>query len=238
MEKGLRYDRRWMLVDENNVFMTQRDFHSMALFKVSFSPTGFKIHFKSDFIDLPFDHDISDSPIQTVIWDDTVTVAEVKGDYSKWFSDRLEMKCKLVFFPEENPRPVDPEYKLIDEHVSLADGYPLIIIGQSSLNDLNGRLDKAVPMNRFRPNLVFTGGEAFEEDYWKKFRVGKNNFIGVKKCARCILTTVNQDTGEKGREPLLTLSGYRRVDTKIFFGQNVIAIDHNEIHEGDEITFE
>jgi uncharacterized protein len=238
MEKGLRYDRRWMLVDENNVFMTQRDIHKMALFKLSFQREGFKIQFKNDSIFLPFQHQVIDAPIHTEIWDDKVTTQEVSHEYSEWFSQRLEMKCRLVFFPEGNSRAVDPDYKINEENVSLADGYPLLIIGQSSLDDLNKRMVDPVPMNRFRPNLVFKGGEPYEEDLWKGFTVGKNRFIGVKPCARCILTTVNQDTGEQGREPLLTLSRYRRVDTKIFFGQNVLAIDHNEIHEGDEITFE
>ncbi|MEJ0054696.1 MAG: MOSC N-terminal beta barrel domain-containing protein [Bacteroidota bacterium] len=237
LEKGLRYDRRWMLVDENGVFMTQRNIHKMALFKLSFQGEGFKIQFKNDSIFLPFEHKIIDASVKTEIWDDQVTTQEVSGEYSEWFSQRLEMKCRLVFFPEGNPRPVDPRYKLNDEHVGLADGYPLLIIGQSSLDDLNKRLEVPVPMNRFRPNLVFKGGEPYEEDTWKGFVVGKNRFAGVKPCARCILTTINQDTAEKGREPLLTLSRYRRVDTKIFFGQNVLAIDHNEIYEGDEITF-
>jgi uncharacterized protein YcbX len=93
-----------------------------------------------------------------------------------------------------------------------------------------------VLMNRFRPNLVFTGGRAFEEDKWGNFTVGNNRFVAVKKCARCVLTTVNQETGETGKEPLRTLSKYRREGEKVLFGQNIIAIDHNEIHEGDPIT--
>ena len=91
-------------------------------------------------------------------------------------------------------------------------------------------------MNRFRPNLVFSGGKAFEEDEWRNFRIGRNRFVGVKPCGRCAITTVNQATGEKGVEPLATLSTYRRRDGKVYFGQNVIAIDHGEIIEGDEIV--
>lgn len=93
-------------------------------------------------------------------------------------------------------------------------------------------------MNRFRPNFVFTGGKAHEEDNWKKFRIGRNRFVAVKPCSRCVLTTVDQLTGIKGTEPLATLATYRKQGNKIKFGQNLLAIDHDEIQEGDEIELE
>ncbi len=238
MEKGLQYDRRWMLVNEHNVFITQRENSLLSLFKSSIQGAAFKVTFHYDAILLPFVHPLNHTPIETAVWGDAVTTFEVSRAHSDWFSERLGMKCKLVSFPEENPRPVAADYKIHDEQVSLADGYPLLIIGQSSLDDLNGRLASPVPINRFRPNLVFMGGEPFEEDNWKLFNIGKNRFAGVKPCARCIVPTINQDTAEKEREPLLTLSRYRKRDTEIYFGQNVLAIDHYEINEGDEITFE
>ena len=92
-----------------------------------------------------------------------------------------------------------------------------------------------ISMNRFRPNLVFTGGQPYAEDSWKYFSVGSNKFAGVKPCSRCILTTVDQQTGKQGKEPLSTLATYRKSENKIYFGQNVLAIDKNEIHEGDAI---
>ena len=109
------------------------------------------------------------------------------------------------------------------------------MIGQSSLDDLNSRLEFPVPMNRFRPNLVFTGGQPYEEDSWKLLTIGNNKFAGVKPCSRCVLTTVDQNTGEKGKEPLATLAKYRQHENKIYFGQNLLSIDHHTIHEGDEI---
>src|SRR5258706_3956355 len=235
--KGLEHDRRWMLMDEDNEFMTQRLYPRMALFKLSMSDEHFSISYKSDSIILPFSHSVIDSPITAKIWDDTVQVFEVSDEYSQWFSDRLQMKCKLVSFPEANTRPVDANYQINHEHVSLADAYPFLIIGEQTLADLNSRLKEPLPMNRFRPNFVFSGGQPYEEDSWKTFSIGKNKFAGVKQCARCVLTTVNQDTAEKGIEPLLTLSQYRKKENKVLFGQNLIALDHNEIHEGDEITF-
>ena len=93
-------------------------------------------------------------------------------------------------------------------------------------------------MNRFRPNFVFTGGGPYEEDNWRTFRIGKNKFAGVKPCGRCVLTTVDQQTAERGTEPLTTLATYRKKNNKIYFGQNLLAIDYNEIHEGDKIELE
>jgi uncharacterized protein YcbX len=236
-EKGLEHDRRWMLVDEHNQFMTQRICHKMSLLKQSITVSAIAVHFGSQSIQIPFDHPIMEEPIQTKVWDDAVTVFEISKVYSQWFSDQLGLKCKLVSFPEFGSRPIDAKYKLKDEHVSLADGYPLLIIGQASLDDLNSRLQEPVPMNRFRPNLVFTGGLPYEEESWRNFAVGTNRLVGVKPCARCIVTTIDQATGEKGREPLLTLSKYRKQGEKILFGQNVIPVDYNQIHEGEEITF-
>ena len=242
-EKGLEFDRRWMLVDGDREFMTQRIYPKMALFKLQLKshwPWGskFTITHGQDSIRLSPNRSVVTKPIKAKIWDDEVDVHEVDPKYSSWFSNRLELNCKLVCFPENNPRPVDPDYQINREHVSLADAYPLLVIGEQSLADLNARLDKPVPMNRFRPNMVFSGGLAYDEDRWKRFRVGKNKFAGVKPCARCVLTTVNQETGEKGTEPLSTLSQYRKQGNKVLFGQNAIAIDHNEIHEGDEIILD
>ena len=159
--------------------------------------------------------------------DDTLFANEVDGEYSQWFSNHLGIKCKLVFFSEENPRPVNPKYKVNNENVSFADAYPFLIIGQSSLDDLNSRLKESLPMNRFRPNLVFTGGEPYEEDHWRNFTIGSNRFVGVKLCDRCVLTTVNQDTVQKGAEPLKTLATYRQRDNKIYFGQNLVGAAHS-----------
>lgn len=237
-EKGLEHDRRWMLIDGDNEFMTQRIYTKMALFKLSMFDNQFSITHKSDSLILPSNHSIINEPIKAKIWDDEVDVFEVSGAYSEWFSDRLQMKCRLVSFPEKNARPVDERYQINHEHVSLADAYPFLMIGEQSLADLNSRLNEPVPMNRFRPNFVFSGGEPFDEDRWKNFSIGKNRFAVVKPCARCVLTTVNQDTGEKGIEPLLTLSKYRKKENKVLFGQNLIALNHVEVYEGDEIVLE
>ncbi|HZY79921.1 MAG TPA: MOSC N-terminal beta barrel domain-containing protein [Cyclobacteriaceae bacterium] len=233
-KKGLENDRRWMLVDEQNIFLTQRIHTHMSLFKMSFGPNGFRVSYKNDHIDIP--HTREGAPVRAKIWDDEVTVEEVSASHSQWFSERIGIKCKLVGFPEENARPVDQKYRTSeDDHVSLADAYPLLLLGQSTLDDLNQRLKIPVPMNRFRPSVVFTGGDAFDEDTFRNFTIGGGTFAGVKTCKRCVLITVDQETGIKGVEPLATLSTYRRWDNGVHFGQNVIPVKLGQISIGDEI---
>ncbi len=236
LEKGLPFDRRWMLIDQNNRFLSQREQAILALFKVEWSAHNFKISFKGESIQLDSESDPIPESINAVIWDDTVSVLEVNRETSEWISSRMGLDCRLVKFPEGNLRRVDPRYSLQNENVSLADAYPYLVIGNSSLDELNRRMENPLPMNRFRPNFVFSGGIPFEEDDWHEFRIGVNRFAAVKPCARCVVPTINQDTAQKGVEPLLALSRFRKWEAKVLFGQNVIAIDHEEVFEGDEIT--
>lgn len=243
MRKGLQYDRRWMLVDEAGRFLTQREHPEMALFQLVIDKEQLLIKSLTstkspESISIDLIPTLKEQHLKVKIWDDEVEAVEADPTYSHWFSEKLKFTCKLVFFPEGNKRDIDPKYVHEKEQVSLADGYPFMIIGQSSLDDLNSRMKVALSMRRFRPTFVFTGGVPFEEDKWKFFRIGKNKFKGVKLCARCVLPTVDPDTGIKGKEPLATLATYRKVDNKILFGQNLIPIDYDEVCEGDEIELE
>lgn len=238
--KGLQYDRRWMLVDHQNIFFTQRVYPQMALFKPEIHDDQISVTFRKgdkilSSIHFNVNTPVSDNQVQAEVWGDKVDVLEVNPEISQWFSHHLGMTCKLVGFPEGKPRPVDMRYQVNHEHVSLADAYPFLIIGKSSLDDLNTRLTQPLPMNRFRPNFVFEGGDPYEEDFWRNLSIGKNRFVAVKKSARCTLITVNQETGEKGAEPLRTLSTYRKIDNKIYFGQNLVALDEEEVAVGDSI---
>jgi uncharacterized protein YcbX len=237
MEKGLKYDRRWMLIDEAGNFMTQRKLPELALFKVQLEATSLRVQFRNESIYIPLE--VADQPLrQVTIWDDKVLAYEVRAEISAWFSRCLKTDCRLVFFPEQQSRPVDARYKIADEQVSLADAYPFLIIGHEALALLNSKLEQPLPMNRFRPNFIFTGGVAHEEDTWRDFTIGANRFVGVKPCARCVLTTVNQETADTGKEPLRTLATYRSRDNKILFGQNLLAVDHNRVRVGDVITIQ
>jgi hypothetical protein len=167
------------------------------------------------------------------VWDDAVDAISAGDEAQKWFSAYLDIPSRLVFMPENSIRRVEPDYDIHNDIVSFADGFPLLLISQHSLDDLNNRLVTPVPMNRFRPNVVVKGSGAFAEDRWKKIRIGTMLFYVVKPCSRCITTTVDQETGIQGKEPLATLSRYRKVDGNVLFGQNLIPESIGTINVGD-----
>jgi uncharacterized protein YcbX len=235
-ERGLKYDRRWVLVDNTNTFFTQRDFPEMALIKVAVESEGLRLSHKSKNVEslvVPFDFNYSKKN-KVVIWNDNVEGEFYNKQIDDWFSEIIGIKCHLVKMPESTKRVVDEKYAK-DKIVSFADGYPFLIIGQSSLDDLNSRMGKPLPMNRFRTNFVFTGGKPFEEDHWKKFGIGEVEFEAVKPCARCVITTTNQETAERLQEPLLALSKFRKFGNEVMFGMNVICHSTGQIKLGDEI---
>jgi uncharacterized protein YcbX len=147
----------------------------------------------------------------------------------------LTLPCRLVYMPEDAQRKVDPNYAHGEEITSFSDGFPLLLIGQASLDDLNSRLSQPITMERFRPNIVFTGGIPYQEDEMATFDIAGIRFYGVKPCARCVITTIDILTGEKGKEPLKTLSKYRQRDNKLYFGQNCLHQSGGQIAVGDVI---
>lgn len=236
---GFEHDRRWLLVDESNCFITQREFHQMALLKVVIEDGGLMVTNKqnNDSIFIPFNIPGKQyEQVMVTIWDDTCMAQFVDLAADKWFTKALDMNCRLVYMPDSTRRIVDQRYAPENALTSFADAYPFLIIGQASLNELNTRLDEPLPMNRFRPNIVFTGGKPFDEDLYGHFTIGDINFFGVKLCARCVMTTVNQDTAVKGKEPLKTLARYRFKNNKILFGQNLVHEGEGEIAVGDELV--
>jgi uncharacterized protein len=234
-DRGFRYDRRWMLVDSDNQFMTQRDFAEMTLLQVQVEEDGLKVTHKQkgDSIAIPFE--TNDETISVQVWSDRVKGIVVDKKLDEWFSNMLSTSCRLVYMPDQTQRRVDGRYASNKEITSFSDGYPFLIIGQSSLDDLNNRIEEKLPINRFRPNIVFTSGEPYEEDSLAHFAINDIHFYGVKLCSRCVITTINQDTVKKGNEPLRTLSKYRMKNNKIYFGQNLLHHGEGSIHIGDEL---
>ncbi len=238
--KGLEFDRRFMLVDPDGRFMTQRTLPQLSQYRLDMEGASLTISSQRspDLGTISFNlqqPSRSGAPFAAEVWDDTVMVSEVDPHLSEWFSQTAGTPCRLVWFPEDSPRQVDPDYAPGDHQVSLADGYPMLIIGTASLEALNEKLQTPVTMDRFRPNLVFSGGTPHQEDEFREFRIGKNIFAGVKPCNRCNLITIDPQTGEAGDEPLRTLATYRKRGNKILFGQNLIALNHDHIEEGNEI---
>ncbi len=239
-DRGLLHDRRWMLVDKQGNFMSQREIAKMALIETELGDNRLTIkHLAMPTIQIPIElYFSSKQRKQVVIWDDSCEAFLVGEEADYWFSEFLGQECHLVFMPEESQRKIDANYDFENRNTSLSDGFPYLLISQASLDDLNSRLEKPVPMNRFRPNFVVGGTEAFAEDQWKVIKIGNNIFDVAKPCARCQVTTINQITAEQGKEPLATLAKYRRVENKVLFGQNLIQREINgihHIHKGDVV---
>ncbi|MFA5803052.1 MAG: MOSC N-terminal beta barrel domain-containing protein [Melioribacteraceae bacterium] len=236
-DRGLKHDRRWLIINNEEKFITQRTHPQLALIKTKINGNKLILGHKTKEISplvIPIHHE-SVETVLVSIWQDLVE-ARVVGKYAdEWLSDALGIKCRLAYMQDETQRPVDRAFAADNEIVSFADAYPFLIIGQSSLDDLNSRLKEKLPMNRFRPNFVFSGGEPFDEDKWKKIRIGEIVFNLVKPCSRCVLTTVDQNTAEKNEEPLRTLSTYRSINNKVYFGQNLLHEGNGTLKVGDEI---
>ena len=235
--RGFRYDRRWMLVDKAGMFITQRTHPILALLQVEIVADGLLVFHKQHpekRIIVPFEP-VSQRSMQVTIWEDTVEGQVVQEEVSAWFQQLLGLDCELVCMPLSTQRKLKEKYAVNGESVSFADGMPYLIIGQESLNDLNNRLEKPVPMDRFRPNLVFSGGTPFVEDAWKEIKIGAAIFKVTKPCARCVLTTVDQATAEKGKEPLKTLATYRTFQNNVMFGQNMLLLEGEKVCVGDTL---
>ena len=235
--KGFEHDRRWMLVDENNLFISQREAPQMTQLVVVIEYDGLHIKhkLKGNSIIIPFGPPPPDQRGTVTIWDDTCEARYVSGEADEWFTAMLGINCRLVYMPDDSMRIVDRRYAPAEMVTSFADAYPFMMIGQASLDDLNSRLTEALPMDRFRPNIVFTGGGPFEEDLLADFTIRNIHFYGVKLCARCIITTINQNSGAKGKEPLKTLASYRAKNNKIYFGQNLVHKGDGVIAVGDQL---
>ncbi|GAB4031664.1 MOSC domain-containing protein [Spirosoma gilvum] len=226
-EKGFRYDRRFMLVTPEGECLTQRTNSQMALIDVAIKGNDLHVWHRNrpdDVLVLPLTVSSPNETMLVTIWDSKdVPAVTVSLEADNWFTALLGKPCRLVFMPETTHRAVDAAYAVDDDAVSFADGYPYLLIGQASLDYLNTRLATPITMRRFRPNIVVKDSLPNEEDSWAEFRIGDLEFYGVKPCARCVLTTIDPETGEQGKEPLRTLTTYRQWKHKLLFGQNMLV---------------
>lgn len=232
--RGLQFDRRWMLVDTTNNFITQREFPKMAAVGVEITKNGLRVSSDSKEVEIPFETETEETKVVKV-WSSRCRAKIYGKSINDWFSDILQTDCRLALMSADAARRVSYFHAVHkDDAVSFADAYPILIANEESLTDLNSRLAAPVPMNRFRPNLVVSGADAFAEDGWKQIAIGGVIFHAVKPCGRCVITTIDQTRGAKqGVEPLRTLAGYRipkrSVKKKILFGQSLIAENIGEI---------
>ena len=232
---GLKHDRRWMLVSPEGMFLSQRSHPNMALIHTRLNDDQLILS-KSGLEDFIVPSADAAQTMKVTVWKDTVTAQRVGKDADNWLSEALGIPCHLVYIPDNEVRQCDTDFSSQGDRTGFADGFPLLVISEASLDDLNQRLTHPVPMKRFRPNIVVTGCEAFAEDTWLHFSIGNLAMRGVKPCGRCVMTTVDPETGQRtGTEPLQTLMTYRKQGNNVCFGQNVIHNESGAISVGDII---
>ncbi|MGW2272775.1 MOSC domain-containing protein [Streptomyces yangpuensis] len=240
---GLSGDRRWALIDPEGTVLTQRRHPRLAL--ASARPLGGdRIAVTAPgraelVVEVP-----EPGPLEPVTLFgkkvETVVAARAAAD---WFSAFLGVPVRLVHLDDPAVRrPVDPDYALPGETVSLADGYPLLLTTLASLDALNALIARGdhpeegpLPMDRFRPNVVVAGAEAWAEDGWQRIAIGDALFRGARECGRCVVTTTDQRTAERGREPLKTLARHRRIGKSLAFGRLLVPLRLGTLHVGDEV---
>ena len=222
--KGFQYDRRFMLVDESHQFITQRTHPELTAFSLSLVNEVLTIsHPAGGSVEISI-HPPSSATINATIWGDTVRASRVSKEADDLFSDTLESLIHLVGMPDTSLRQIDPDYSNPGEGVSFADGFPILVLGTASLEELNGRLENPVPTNRFRANLLVSGGKPWAEDEWGAMHFGKATLNIAKPCARCVVIQTDQKTGERAAEPTKTLLTYRKIGSKVLVGMNAIPL--------------
>lgn len=236
-ERGLRQDRRFMLIDEKGVFISQREHAVMALLAVEQEQQQLKIFHKrspDDFIFVKNEYP-AEQATEVQIWDDHCKAILMPAFINEWFSDKLKMNCRMVYMPEDSSRFVDPDFVPEKRKVSFADAFPYLLATTASLQLVSEKASQTMDVSRFRPNLVVENITPFEEDSWRKISIGNCVFRIVKPCARCVVTTIDQQTAQKGKEPLQSMAKYRKKGNKILFGQNMIAENYGWISRNDKV---
>jgi len=236
LPKGLQYDRRWMLIDDNYQFISQRTVAKLALCSTAIRDNYLQLSFDNQMLEVPLS--ITGNTFAANIWNDIVDVIPANTEVNKLISSWLGQSCRLVFFPEQNERAVDIIYAKIGDQTSLSDGYPILLLSEASIHDLNSRIHETIPIDRFRPNIVVEGCQPYAEDSWAQLSISGINMRVVKPCKRCIVTTINQQTGIAAAEPLKTLATYRLSGNKVIFGMNIIPDEKGTISVGDFVFVE
>ncbi len=226
---GPAKDRRWMLVDSEGVFLSQRKLPRMALIHPRFDETDLVVTAPGMPPLVIPEWSGEGEWIPVTIWRDRLILPHPNQIYSDWFSSFLGLNCRLVYLPASVTRLVEPPFDSPEWRVSLADGYPLLLLTEASVDLLNSRLPSQVSVERFRPNVVISGTPPHEEDRWRRLQIGSVQLAIVKPCARCSIVLVDPETAALGTEPLRTLDGYRRETGKVMFAQNALVVAPGQV---------
>jgi len=238
-QRGLMHDRRFLVANSAFKVLTQRDLPKMALFSLKLLKDQLVVNYDENEIEklhIPlYSQSDFEKRVRVEIWGSSVNALLCGENYDMWFSHILGTQCHLVYMDECAYRKVDSG-EGIGNQVSFADSYPLLLTGEASLQNLNTRLEITCPMNRFRANLIFSGGKPFDEDSWEEFEINGIEFSMGKRSARCVVTTIDQKTGKRGKEPLNTLAKFRRDGGEVYFGQYCFSRGYGSIRVGDSIN--
>jgi len=230
---GLERDRRMMVVTLEGDLLTQRE-HAKLAWVLPTLANGSVTLSARDFDSIQIPIQTTGATVPVCVWKSKGIQAVDQGEEAaQWFSDWLGASGRLVHIADGYKRRVEDKYAVTpDDHTGFADGYPILLISEESLSDLNSRLEAPLPLNRFRPNVVVRGCESFAEDSWRRIRMGEVELAVVKPCGRCVVTTLDKETLETSREPLKTLATYRKRDGKVMFGQNLIPLNEGGLEVG------
>jgi uncharacterized protein YcbX len=230
---GLFGDRRWMIVGNQYQFLTQRQLPNMVKIFAVLEEGELRLRFDDQKLSVPAPS--ADKLIDVTVWEDQCQAMSVEASIDAVLSEWLEHPVHLVYMPETALRQVDKTYAQEGDQVSFADGFPLLLISEASLEDLNSKLESPVEMERFRPNIVVADCEPYAEDSWKTIRIGGILFDLVKPCSRCVIPSVNLYSAEKEQKVLEGLAKHRKRDNKVFFGQNVIQRNSGILYLNDTV---
>jgi uncharacterized protein YcbX len=237
---GLAGDRRWMLVDGNDRFYSQRELPQMSQIAARYDDDGLVLS-TAGMAALRVPVPRGGVPRRVTVWRDALPALDAGDAAADWLEQALGLRCRLMY--QDNPavRPVDAAYARPGDAVNLADGFPVLLASVESLGDLNRRLANKVEMLRFRPNLIVEGAAPWAEDGWRRLRIGSVVLRVAKPCDRCVMTTIDPATGERPdpEEPMRTLKTFRRDETgRVLFGQNLIPEVMGAVREGTEVQIE
>ena len=233
---GLKYDRKWMLVDKQKQFLSQRSLPKMALIKTHITSQQLIVSAPNTpdlslSLDAP---EITDS-LDVTVWHDQCAALPVSKAADQWFSDFLKISCQLVYQPTSSIRTVDQNHAQANDQTSFSDGFPFLIVSEASLAQLNQQMDLSLSIQRFRPNLVITDCTSYAEDSWRKISIGEIPFRLPKPCSRCSVPQIDPDTALSGKEPLRTLTRFRKWNNHVYFGQNALHDSEGNLRTGDTV---